>query len=395
MKPSIYDKYFMPTYKRGGAPFVKGKGMYVCDADGKEYLDFGAGIAVLALGHSHPSIVAAAKKQAALMLHGSNLYYTLPQIELAKLLVKHSFGDRVFLSNSGTEANEAAIKFARKWATMKSPKKFNVLSFSDGFHGRTYGAMSATAQTRFQRGFTPIAPGFYYAPFNDITATKKILSKHQFAAVLIEPVQGESGVNFASEKFMRFLRSWCTKNSTALIFDEVQCGIGRTGTLWSYEKYGIIPDMMTLAKPIGGGLPLGALVCKEMFASAIQPGDHGTTFGGNPLSCALGCVIMETVSDKKFLAKVKENGAYLVEKLQKIAKSQPSIKEIRGVGLMIGVEMNSDPAEIIAECRKKGLLVIKAEHNTVRFVPPLIAGKKDIDKAVGIFGKVLSMRTNQ
>jgi predicted acetylornithine/succinylornithine family transaminase len=333
--------------------------------------------------------VAAAKKQAALMLHGSNLYYTLPQIELAKLLVKHSFADRVFLCNSGTEANEAAIKFARKWATMKSPKKFHVLSFSDGFHGRTYGAMSATAQTRFQRGFTPIAPGFDYAPFNDIEATRKILSKHQFAAVIIEPVQGESGVNFASEKFLRFLRSWCTKNDIALIFDEVQCGIGRTGTLWSYESYGIIPDMMTLAKPIGGGLPLGALVCKEMFASAIQPGDHGTTFGGNPLSCALGCVIMETVSQKSFLAKVRANGGYLKAKLEKMAMSYPSIKEVRGAGLMIGVEMISDPADIIAECRKNGLLVIKAEHNTVRFVPPLIASKKDIDIAVKIFAAAL------
>jgi len=389
MKESKFDTYFMPTYKRAGPPLVKGRGMYVYDSSGKHYLDFGAGIAVIALGHSHPAIVAAAKAQAAKMLHGSNLYYTEPQIRIAKLLLRHTFGDRVFLCNSGTEANEAAIKFARKWATAKNKNKYHVLSFSDGFHGRTYGAMSATAQTRFQAGFAPIAPGFHYAPFNDIAATKNALSKHAFAAVIVEPVQGESGVHFATTAFLQFLRSYCTARRIALVFDEVQCGIGRTGTMFNYEQHGVTPDMMTLAKPLGGGLPLGALVCKEMFASAIKPGDHGTTFGGNPLACALGCVVLKKISAKGFLERVRHNGDYLISQLHKLASRHPVIKDVRGKGLMVGVELACDPAAVVNECRRKGLLVVKSEHNTIRFIPPLIVSQRHIDIAVGIFGNVI------
>jgi predicted acetylornithine/succinylornithine family transaminase len=389
MKQIAFDSLFMPTYKRYGSPLVRGSGVYVYDATGKKYLDFGAGIAVCALGYGHPLIKAEMKKQGNRILHGSNLYFTEPQIRLARLLLRHSFGDRVFLCNSGTEANEAAIKFARKWSTAGNRKKYHVLSFSDSFHGRTYGAMSATAQTRFQAGFAPIAPGFHYAPFNDIAATRTALSKHSFSAVIVEPVQGESGIHFAKTKFLKFLRSYCSAHRIALIFDEVQCGMGRTGTLWNYERHGVVPDMMTLAKPLGGGLPLGAVVCREMFAACIKPGDHGTTFGGNPLACALGSVVLEAVAKKSFLKQVNAKGTYLKENLEAAVAPLPSVMEIRGMGLMTGVELSSDPAPVISACRKRGLLVVKAEHNTVRFMPPLVVTHAHIDTAVRIFSGVL------
>jgi predicted acetylornithine/succinylornithine family transaminase len=392
MKQSPYDKLFVPTYKRGGAPMVRGKGTYLCDSAGKKYLDFGSGIAVMALGHSHPAIVSTLKSQGARLLHASNLYHMEAQVRLAKLLVKHTFGSRVFLCNSGTEATEAAIKFARKWATQKNRKKYHVLSFSDGFHGRTYGGLSATAQKKFHAGFVPMVPGFHYAPYNDVAATRKALRKHAYAAVIVEPVQGESGINAATRKFLRLLRTYTRKHGIALVFDEVQCGVGRTGTFWAYEQYGLVPDIMTMAKPIGGGLPLGAVACKETISRVIKPGDHGTTFGGNPLACALGTVVLNTVSKKSFLAAVRSKGTYLKRKLEKLKDAGASMKEVRGVGLMVGVELDTDPGEIVAACRAKGLLVIKAGHNTVRFMPPLIVGRADIDKAVRIFEKVLAKK---
>ncbi len=388
-KQQNYDQYFVPTYAKNGAPMVRGKGMYIYDADGKKFLDFGSGIAVTALGHSHPEIVTALKKQGGALLHASNLYNQQSQIDFAKLLIEHSFGDRVFLCNSGTEANEAAIKFARKWARKKDPKKYNILSFSDGFHGRTYGGLSATAQPKFHADFKPIMSGFYYAPFNTIEKTETILKKHAFAAIFVEPVQGESGINAASRRFLSFLRRYATKNSIALVFDEVQCGVGRTGTLWHYEQVNVIPDIMTVAKPIGGGLPLGAVVCKNKIANVMKPGDHGSTFGGNPLACALGTVVLNMVSRKSFLKQIQINGAYLKEKLVLITVENESVTEVLGIGLMIGVRFKDDPAPIISACRDKGLLVIKAGYNTVRFMPPLTVTKKDIDKAVTIFQNVL------
>lgn len=388
-KPQNYDQDFIPTYAKNGAPMVRGKGMYIYDADGKKFLDFGSGIAVTALGHSHPEIVATLKKQGSALLHASNLYNQQSQIDFAKLLVKHSFGDKVFLCNSGTEANEAAIKFARKWASRKESKKYHILSFSDGFHGRTYGGLSATAQPKFHQGFKPIMTGFHYAPFNNIEKTEKILKKYAFAAIFVEPVQGESGINAATKQFLSFLRRFATKHSTALVFDEVQCGVGRTGTLWHYEQVNITPDIMTVAKPIGGGLPLGAVVCKNKIAKVIKPGDHGSTFGGNPLACALGTVVLTTISRKPFLKQVQNNGAYLKGKLQKITADNPSVTDVLGIGLMIGVRFKDDPGKIISACREKGLLVIKAGYNTVRFMPPLTVTKKDIDEAVNIFQNVL------
>ncbi|MBD3392065.1 MAG: acetylornithine/succinylornithine family transaminase [Chitinivibrionales bacterium] len=392
MKEPPYNKLFVPTYKREGAPMVRGKGMYLYDKNGRKYLDFGSGIAVTALGHSHPAIVAALRAQGSKLIHASNLYHMEPQIRFVNLLVKHSFGSRVFLCNSGTEATEAAIKFARKWATRKNRLKYHVLSFTDGFHGRTYGGLSATAQKKFHAGYVPMVPGFHYAPYDDIAATKKVLRKHDYAAVFVEPVQGESGINSAAREFLTFLRAYTNKHAIALVFDEVQCGVGRTGLLWAHQHFGVTPDMMTLAKPIGGGLPLGAVVCKDTISRVIQPGDHGTTFGGNPLACALGEVVLRMVSKKSFLAGVRSKGAYLKGRLEKLAGVHDTIREVRGFGLMVGVEMDADPSKIIAACRAQGLLVVKAGHNTVRFMPPLVVTRADIDKAVRLFSKVLGRR---
>jgi predicted acetylornithine/succinylornithine family transaminase len=390
MKPSPYDQYFVPTYARSGAPMIRGSGVYLYDAAGKKYLDFGTGIAVNALGHAHPALIRTLKQQGPRLLHASNLYFTQTQIDLVQLLIKHSFGDRVFLCNSGTEAMEAAIKFSRKWGTAQSKNKYHILSFADGFHGRTYGALSATAQEKFHAGFGPMMQGFHYAPLNDIKATKKMLDKHAFAAIIIEPIQGESGINPASNEFLRFLRQYATRKKIALVFDEIQCGLGRTGTLWNYQQHKIEPDLMAVAKPLGGGLPLGAVICKEEFvAKTISPGDHGTTFGGNPLACALGCEVVRIISDKKFLKNVRDLGWHLKDRLIALSKRNPAIKAVRGNGLLVGAELDQDPKKIVAACREHGLLVIKAEHNTVRFLPPLIVTGTQIDAAVAIFEKVL------
>jgi predicted acetylornithine/succinylornithine family transaminase len=364
--------------------------MYLYDATGKKFLDFGTGIAVNALGHADPLIVKELKKQGSSLLHVSNHYITPSQIKLARLLIEHSFGNRVFLCNSGTEANEGAIKFARKWARKFSKEKYHILSFSDGFHGRTYGALSATAQAHYHCGFEPMVPGFHYAPFNDLKTTLKLLERHEFAAIMVEPLQVEGGVNVIEAEFLRNLRNYANENRICLIFDEVQCGMGRTGTLWCYEHFGIEPDIMTLAKPIGGGIPLGAIVCREEIVDCIKPGDHGTTFGGNPLACALGCVVLDRITKKNFLTQVRETGKYLSKKLCAVKAKNPSLEEIRGLGLLVGVRMAVDPLPLVMKCRELGLLLIKAEHNTIRFLPPLIVSREDIDKAMIIFEKALS-----
>jgi predicted acetylornithine/succinylornithine family transaminase len=385
-----YNSLFVNTFSRSGPPLVKGKGMYVTDTAGKKFLDFGAGIAVSALGHADALIVKELRRQGANLLHVSNLYVTQPQIDLAKLLIENSFGDRVFLCNSGTEANEGAIKFARKWARQVSAEKYHILTFSDCFHGRTYGSLSATSQVHYHHGFEPLVPGFHYAPFNDLKETLKILEKHQFAAIMLEPLQAEGGVNVVDAGFLRSLREYADDHGICMIFDEVQCGMGRTGKLWCYKHFGIEPDIMTLAKPIGGGIPLGAVVCRENIVDCIKPGDHGTTFGGNPLACALGCIVLGQVRQEGFLAQVRETGAYLVEKLAALKAKYLIVEEIRGMGLLIGVRTAVDPWPIVAKCRELGLLLIKAEHGTIRFLPPLIASRKDVDAAVKIFETALS-----
>ncbi len=390
MNQGKFDSLFVNTYARGGEAIVSGKGSVVTDAKGKKYLDFGTGIAVSALGHGHEAIAKALKDQAAKILHTSNLYYSQPQIDIAKKLVKLSFAEKVFLCNSGTEANEAAIKFARKKASAIDPEKFHVLSFEQGFHGRTYGALSATAQAKFHEGMGPMLEGFHYAPFNDVAKTKKILDAHKFAAVIVEPIQGESGVNEASVEFLAFLRDYTKKKKIALIFDEIQCGTGRTGKLWCYEHSGIVPDIMTLAKPIGGGLPLGVVLATADAVSAIAPGDHGTTFGGNPLACALGAALLDVVSKKTFLKEVHQKGEFLKAKLVALANGGDSITAVLGKGLLVGARFSAEPKPILEACRASGLLLVKAGNNTIRFLPPLTVSYDEIDKAIEIFSEIVA-----
>jgi acetylornithine/N-succinyldiaminopimelate aminotransferase len=384
-----YNQYFVPTYSRSGPPIIRGNGIYLFDAAGKKFLDFGTGVAVNALGHAHPALVKALCEQSKMVIHSSNHYITLPHIELAKLLVRHSFGDKVFLCNSGTEAIEAAIKFSRKYSTRIISDKYHVLSFFNGFHGRSYGALTATAQEKFHEGFGPLLSGFHYAHLNDIPGTKAILEKHDYAAIIVEPIQGEGGIHCASTAFLKFLRDYATKHDIVLVFDEIQCGMGRTGTLWNYEQHKVIPDLMTVAKPLGGGLPLGALICRDKIAGAISPGNHGTTFGGNPVACALGCEVLNIVSKKTFLKNVRDLGGYLKDKLLDLARKYPLIQEVRGSGLLIGAQLQIDPKPVVAECKKNGLLVIGAGSNTVRFMPPLIVTKKEVDAGLAIFGKCI------
>lgn len=383
------DSLFVPTYGREGLPMVSGKGCYLKDSSGKEYLDFVSGIAVNALGYGNKDIEAALCEQGTKLLHSSNLWLNDSQMKLADKLLETSFADKVFFCNSGTEANEAAIKFSKKWSTSSNPSKSAILSFYDGFHGRTIGAMTATAQKRFHAGFYPLPQGYFYAPFNDIEATKQVLEMADFAAIIVEPIQGEGGVNVADKEFLQFLREYATENSIALIFDEVQCGMGRTGSLWAYEQYGVVPDILTTAKPLGGGLPLGAVLVKEEIANIMKPGDHGTTFGGNPLACAIGKVVLDKVSDKELLSHVTEMSEYLVSELTKVIDGKEGIEGVVGTGLLLGVRFKEDPKKVITKSQELGLLLVKAGKNTVRFIPPLIVTKEEIDTAISIFSQVI------
>ncbi|MGM0460931.1 MAG: aspartate aminotransferase family protein [Fibrobacterota bacterium] len=388
---TVKNELFVDTYGRGGMPLMDhGSGVYLYDSTGKEYLDFVSGIAVNALGYGHPAVVGAIKTQAQRLVHCSNLFSNQPQIDLAQALVGTSFADRVFFCNSGTEANEAAIKFARKTAQERDPSKTGILSFHNCFHGRTYGAMTATAQRKFHQGFDPIPTGYYYAPLNDIKETRRVLESAEFSAIIIEPIQGEGGLESASREFLGFLRQYCDDTGTALIFDEIQCGMGRTGFLWAYEIFGVVPDILTCAKPLGGGLPLGAVLAKDDFVRAVKPGDHGTTFGGNPVACAAGKAVVDTVSTEQFLQQVQSRGEYLQHSLRALCRDHDAVVSVCGKGLLSGIRLSHDPGQIIVAAREKGLLLAKAGNNTIRFMPPLIVDEEHVDRAVEIIGGVFS-----
>ena len=384
-----YNDLYIPFYVREGAPIVEGKGVYLFDADGKKYLDCFAGIAVNALGYGNAELEKTISEQSKKLLHISNIYFNDQQIALAQKLVESSFADRVFFCNSGTEANEAAIKFARKYGSSKNPAKTAILSFHESFHGRTYAAMTATGQKYFHAGFGPLPQGFFYAPFNDIEATKQILDGADFAGILLEPIQAEGGITETTQEFMQFLRNYCDENDIVLIFDEIQCGMGRTGKLWAYEHYGITSDILTSAKPLGGGLPLGAVIAKDKFVSCLKVGDHGTTFGGNPLACALGNTTISIINTPEFLAEVAEKGEYFKQKLAELQKKHKEITGIFGKGLLIGVQTIYEPKKLYASAYENGLMIAKANKNQIRFLPPLIISKAEIDEALNIFEKVL------
>ncbi len=376
----LEQDYVVQTYKR--PPFVlsHGEGVMLYDTKGKAYLDMVAGIAVNALGYADPDVTAALQNAASGLIHVSNLYHTAPHAELAAMLVEKSFADRVFFSNSGAEANEGAIKFARKYAyAHERHDKTETVCFSHAFHGRTIGTVSLTPKEKYQKPFKPLMPGAIVAEFNNIESARAAINE-KTAVVIVEPVQGEGGIHPATSEFLHALRELCDQYDAVLVFDEIQCGMGRTGTLWAYEYSGVIPDIMTLAKPLAGGLPIGAILVQRKIADVMQPGDHGSTFAGGPLVTAIAKVVLEKVSRPEFLNHVSEVGEYLVERLSEINSSL--IQEIRGRGLMVGMELTTDVSSLVTKGYEQGLLLVNAGENVIRFVPPLILEKAHVDMLV-------------
>ena len=385
-------RYIMNTYNRAPIDLRKGRGVKVWGSDGKEYLDFVGGVAVNILGHCHPKVVVAIQKQAQRLIHVSNLYHIEPQIKLARLLVEHSFADKVFFCNSGAEANEAAIKLARKYAKEHSGKdKFEIITALNSFHGRTLATLTATGQEKFQKGFEPLMPGFKYVPFNDISALKSLITQNT-CAVMLEPIQGEGGIKIPDPDYFKNVRELCNKNNLLLILDEVQTGMGRTGKLFAYEHYNITPDIMTLAKGLGSGVPIGAMLASDKVASAFVPGSHASTFGGNPLVCTAAIATIETLLEDGFLLdQCKRMGEYLRKELKNLQKEFPSvIIDVRGKGLLVGMELTRDCSTIVKSCMEKGLLLNCTAGNVLRFTPALIVQEKDIDHMLDILGNVLS-----
>lgn len=373
------EQYIFPTYTRSPIVLTKGKGMKVWDSEGKEYLDFASGIAVLNVGHLHPRVVEAIHKQSKTLMHVSNLYYSEPQIKLAELLVKHSFADKVFFCNSGAEANEAAIKLARKVKKDKGESnRYEIITMENSFHGRTMATLSATGQKKFHHGFEPLLDGFTYVPFNNSKAVEDAITDTT-CAVMVEPIQGEGGVNCPSPDYLKNLRDICDQNGLLLMFDEVQVGMGRTGKLFAYQHYGVEPDIMTLAKAMAGGMPVGAMLAKEEIASSFSRGTHASTFGGNPLSSAAGIATMEALIQDKILENCQEMGEYFYSKLLSLKEKHSFIKKVKGKGLILGIDLSFECAEIAMDCLKRGLLIICTMGNILRFLPPLIITEKEID----------------
>jgi acetylornithine/N-succinyldiaminopimelate aminotransferase len=384
------QKYVMNTYGRLPMALVKGKGSKVWDADGKEYLDFVAGLAVNSLGHCHPKVVAAIQEQAEKLLHCSNLYWIEPQIQLAKLLVDNSFGDKVFFCNSGAEANEGAIKLARKYAKkFHGSEKYEIISLKHSFHGRTLATLTATGQDKYQKGNEPLPEGFKYVPINDLKALESAMSVHT-CAVLIEPVQGEGGVHVADFSYLQGVKELCQQYGALLIFDEVQCGVGRTGRLFAYEHSGVEPHIMTLAKALGGGVAIGALVATDEVAQAFVPGDHASTFGGNPLATAAGVAAMSALLEEKLVQDCAFKGQYMRNKLGKLVEKYSFATEVRGLGLIIGMQLSVDGRGIVETCRQRGLIINCVGVDILRFLPPLTVSEGEIDQALGILDEVLS-----
>ncbi len=378
------------TYARQPVALVRGKGVRVWDADGKEYIDFVQAIASNVLGHCHPKVVAAIREQAGNLIHCSNLYGIGPQAELAALLVANSFADKAFFCNSGAEANEAAIKLARKWAKAnRGSGAYEIITTLKSFHGRTLAALAATGQTKYHEGFEPMPPGFVHVPFNDLGAVEAVLSDRT-AAVMVEPVQGEGGVNPALPEYLKGLRELCDRDGILLIMDEVQTGMGRTGCLWAHEGYGIRPDIMTLAKGLGGGFPIGALLTTDQVASAFAPGNHGTTFGGTPLASAAAFATLKTVLDQGLPVRAGSMGEYLRRRLSGLQEKYGFVKEVRGLGLMVGMELAFPGKEVVDRCREAGLIINCTETSVLRFLPPLNVKIQEIDQAIEILDGALS-----
>jgi predicted acetylornithine/succinylornithine family transaminase len=384
----LSDRYIMSTYRRFPIVLTRGLGVHVWDSDGRCYLDLVAGIAVCALGHAHPAVVAAVKAQAENLFHVSNLYHIAPQILLARLLVENTPFDKVFFCNSGAEANEAAIKLARKYASEKMPGRYELITMQDSFHGRTLATVTATAQERFHVGFEPLPEGFRYVPYDDLSALETAVTDRT-CGVMVEPIQGESGVVIPSPGYLQGIRRICDEKGLLMIADEVQTGIGRTGTLFACEQEEVIPDIITAAKALGNGFPIGACLAKEKIAAAFVPGSHGSTFGGNPLACAAALATLETILEEGIIDHCRKVGDYFLSRLEKLKEQHSQIKAVRGRGLILAVELTVPGAETVSKCMENGMLINCTNGNVLRFVPPLIMTKQDVDKAVGILDGVL------
>jgi predicted acetylornithine/succinylornithine family transaminase len=377
---ALEQEYVLGTYAR--APFVleRGQGCWVYDTGGNAYLDCVAGIAVNALGHADPDLAAALTRQAGALWHVSNLYHTAPHARLAQKLCESSFADRVFFCNSGAEANEGAFKFARKWATERhGPEKHAIVAFTGAFHGRTFATLAATPREKYQAPFRPLLPGVRIAPFNQLDGTAKAMGD-DVCAVIVEPVQGEGGVYPAEPRFLEGLRELCDQHDALLIFDEVQCGLGRTGTLWAYQGYGVVPDLLTIAKPLAGGLPMGAVLITRAVAEVMHPGDHGSTFAASPLVASVAEVVLDRIREPGFLADVAAKGAYLMERLEEL--NSPHTLRIRGRGLMIGADLDVPANAVVSAGYRHGLLLVNAGPETLRLIPPLIITRDEIDLLV-------------
>lgn len=380
-------KYIVQTYKR--APFVleRGEGVHLYDSEGRRYVDFVAGIAVNALGYSHPVVLQAIRQQAEQLIHVSNLYHTAPHVELAQRLVENAFADHVYFCNSGAESIEAALKFARRWARNHfSDDKHEFVAFTGSFHGRTMGALAATDRAKYQKPFKPLMPGVTFAEFNDLEDAAAKVDANT-CGVLVEPIQGEGGVRPADPEFLAGLRDLCDEHNALLIFDEVQSGLGRAGTLWAHEAYNVAPDVMCLAKPLANGLPIGATLVTEAVAETIQVGDHASTFAANALVCHVACAVFDVVSDPEFLAGVREKGDYLLNALRKL--DAPQVVEVRGQGLMIGMQLVGEAQPAIQAGFERGFLLVNAGPNVLRLLPPLIIETEQIDALIEVLPELL------
>jgi predicted acetylornithine/succinylornithine family transaminase len=382
-------KYLMNTYKRMPVTLVRGEGARVWDDGGKEYIDFVAGVAVNALGHAHPAIVNAVSEQARILIHTSNHFYTVPQIQLAELLIENSCFDKVFFCNSGAEAAEGAVKLARRYGKLHLNGAYEVITATNSFHGRTLAMVAATGQPKMQEPYTPLPEGFINVEYDNIDAIKKA-SGRKTCAVMLEAIQGEGGVNVPCEGYLKEVRSWCDEQGILLILDEIQTGMGRTGVLFAYQHYGIEPDIIPLAKGLGGGVPIGAFLAKEK-ASVFGPGDHGSTFGGNPLACSAGYATLKYILEHNVVENCQQVGDYLQASLERLKARFESVVEVRGRGLLLALELSSDIADIVVKaCLEDGLLINAVKPNAVRFMPPLIIGERDVDEAMGILERVLA-----
>ncbi|MFH1154332.1 MAG: acetylornithine transaminase [Pseudomonadota bacterium] len=383
------DAHIFNTYARIPVVFVKGRGATLWDDQGRQYTDFLAGIAVCSLGHAHPGLAEVMADQARTLVHVSNLYYTQPQAELARKLVQLSFADKVFFCNSGAEANEAALKLARRYFKEKGePDRFTVVAMDKSFHGRTMATLSATGQEKIQKGFAPLMEKFIHVPFNDFKGLENAVDPH-VCAVMMEPIQGEGGVIPADPGYLKAVRDLCNDRGILLIFDEVQTGMGRCGTLFACQQYGISPDIMTLAKALGNGLPIGAMLATQEVAKGFSTGSHGSTFGGTPLVTRVAGEVVSLISDPAFLKEIREKGEYFREGLSRLKPGHPCIKEVRGKGLLIGMELTVEAGPLVEQCMKKGFIINAIQGNILRFAPPLVVTREEIDALITALDSVL------